>query len=197
MIKLLMLLLLISHAMGGESTIPTEAQRCVDAYNADVAKAFAAYNEAVAKAAARQQSELKKIQDKLTREAKLEAALAVKGIGEKLQSGELLAAAEERARDPLLDPKKPALLTIVSATWGVANKSIDLAPFLTRQIDRKTNSINFLINGYEIDKIVGDPAVGFPKTATITYKFGNGQPTTVTLQHSQVFAVSPPTTPTP
>jgi hypothetical protein len=179
--RYLILVLLASFAFSAE--LPADAKAFVDAYNTEIAKGYVPYKAMTVKANAKLEVDLKKLQDKYTKNGDLDNATLIKGIREKAKTDELLNDAENKARESV--DKANALLTarvpiqLISATWEGTknNKKKDVTKLLSEKyFNRKLNVIRVDVK----DTAFGDIDPGSEKILTVVYTQG-GDPITVTF----------------
>lgn len=100
--------------------------------------------------------------------------------------------------EPPPGPNPATILYIDSATYGVANNTVDVTAKIQSMVVGPTyNSLPQFIVAASNLGISNDPASGVLNTLTITYHFGAGGSKTITANEGQSINISPPSSTTP
>lgn len=167
--------------------IPKDIAPVLTAYESDAKKAWDIYQAALQKAEDKAKKDLNAKMAPALKKGDLDTANAIKAQLDRVTSGDAVAEYEaawnaaKKDTDLLGDVNG---LVILEATWGIANRTIDVKDFLQGKI--KNNTLSIANEGSEIT--VRDPAFGISKVLTVKYAYG-GKVHTVNIREHEVLNI--------
>jgi hypothetical protein len=146
------LILILLAAVAFTAELPADVKACVESYNSDIAKVYAPYKAAASKASVKLDADLKKLQEKYTKNGDLDGATNIKNLRDQVQKEELLYDAEAKARYTIAQANFQANARIpvrlISASWETTKGTIkkkDVTALVSKYFDKKANTIRGLV----------------------------------------------------
>jgi hypothetical protein len=158
-------ILCVALAVAGEADtkLPASAQQVLDKAEAAVSANRVAYDKANQKPLAEAEKALKAEMEKFTKSGKLNESLAIQKALDSMRADVVARVDERGAKNSDLLGSKTDDLVIISASYGAANKWVDVTEKLKSYSDGKTLSIKAGDFG------IGDPAPQVHKEMRIEY----------------------------